>query len=367
VNLNNYISELIEANQGWVSFASFMHEALYHPQLGYYASGLQKFGPGGDFITAPELSRFFGMTVGRQVKQVLDVVEGNVLELGAGSGKLCRDILSSLESQGRLPDRYLILEPSESLARRQRELLSELSPRLFERIHWLRELPEQFEGVIIANEVFDALPVHILKFDNGETFERGVCRSSEGFSWSDRKLSKEMEALAPEPPSANSYITEFCPAAFGLMNDLASVLSSGAMLIFDYGYEADSYYHPDRVSGTLMCYHRHQADTFPLLEPGEKDITAHVNFSLLAHAATDAGLDLIGYCNQAQFLVNAGITTLLEEIDPSDSAQYYPAVSAVQKLLSSDAMGSVFKAMCVSRQVDLTMIGFTDGDRRYRL
>ncbi len=359
---------LINENAGWLSFAQFMHHVLYEPKIGYYSGGRQKFGHGGDFITAPELSPLFGRCLARQVAEVLSQTQEGVLELGAGSGRLACDVLRELERIGDLPRNYFILEPSPELISRQKETLMVLDPDVRNRVSWIGELPKNFTGVMVANEVFDALPVHLMVKSETGWMERGVTISGGQLTWSDRlfsdhRLTKAVDQLDVPAP----YLTELCVASDGLVRDLAESLSQGCIFVIDYGYEQLSYYHPERSSGTLACHHEHQTDGNPLTLLGQKDITAHVNFTRLGSVAIDHGLDVSGYASQADFLVNCGITKFLEELDPESVETYLPVVSSVQKLLSPEIMGDIFKVMCLSRDIENPLMGFRHGDRRHRL
>ncbi len=359
---------LLNESENWLNFGSFMHHALYDPEFGYYTGVSQKFGSQGDFITAPEISDLFGKTIARQVAQCLSLTGGSVLEIGGGSGILGADLLTELQRIDAPLDEYLFFEPSPTLFHRQQNRISEATPRASDKARWINEIPQNFTGVILANEVFDALPFHLLSLNEGGWMERGVSVENESFYWrdlsiKDPRLIEATNALNVQPP----YVTEVCLAANGLVEDLSQALIKGVILAFDYGYERTSYYHPDRSNGTLACYYRHRVDANPLDRPGQKDITAHVDFTRLANAAIDVGLEISGYTTQADFLVNCGITELLQEIDPGKSDIYLPAVSAVQKLLSPSVMGDIFKVMSLSRGMCEPLIGFSHRDRRHIL
>ncbi|MBU3736084.1 MAG: class I SAM-dependent methyltransferase, partial [Methylobacterium sp.] len=334
----------IEAQDGWISFARYMALALYAPGLGYYSAGAQKFGAGGDFVTAPEMSALFGRCLAFQVEEVLGRTGGDLLELGAGSGRLAVDLLLELQRHDRLPQQYFILEVSASLRDMQRGKLAVLlPPELFRRVAWLETLPQTFTGVIVGNEVLDALPVHLLAWREEGILERGLSWE-EGLAWRERPLPPgplldSAMALALPP----GYVSELCPAAAGLIASLSDCLLRGAILFIDYGFPRREYYHPQRTSGTLMCHYRHHAHDDPLAYPGLQDLTAHVDFTAAAEAAQAARLEVLGYTSQAQFLINCGITDLLAAITPADPAAYLPAVAQVQKLLSPAEMGELFK------------------------
>ena len=337
----------------WISFARYMELALYEPGLGYYASGARKLGAGGDFVTAPELSPLFGRALARQVRQVLGPDEA-VLEFGAGSGVLAETLLGELFCP------YFILETSPELRERQER-------RLGGRARWLERLPERFRGVMLANEVVDAMPVHALAWTRAGVLERGVCANEGQLAWSDRAADNPVLIAAKEikleiPPSGR-YESELALVARAWMRSLGRFLERGAILVIDYGFPAREYFHPQRSMGTLACHYRHRVHDDPFYLPGLQDVTAHVDFSALARAAADAGLDVLGYANQAQFLVNCGITDLLAEENPADAKRYLPAAAAAQKLLSPSEMGELFKVLAVGKGVKDSLMGFSRGDR----
>lgn len=342
---------------GWISFARFMELALYTPGLGYYAAGARKFGADGDFVTAPEISALFGQSLARTVAQVLAQIGGDVLELGPGSGKLAKDMLLALDGLGRLPDRYLLLEVSADLRQRQQQLLASLPPHIAGRLLWLDAMPETFTGCVVANEVLDVVPVHLVRFAAGSALERGVALNDGWFVWQDvPALPAELIApverirsvhLGGNPP--DGYYTELSPASLGLVSSLASVLKAGAILFIDYGYRAAEYYHPNRATGTLMCHYRHFAHADPFLYPGLTDITAHVDFSAVAQAGIDAGLTVAGYTTQAQFLLASGLTELVAKVDASDVVNYLPLTNQLQRLISPAEMGEFFKVLGLAR------------------
>ena len=351
-------AEIIKAG-GWLSFARFMELALYAPGLGYYAAGARKFGAEGDFVTAPEISSLFGQTLAMPIAEVLRQTGGDVLELGPGSGKLAKDILLALDEIGVLPDRYRLLEVSADLRDRQQQALSTLPAHLAARAEWLDALPQDFTGVIIANEVLDVIPVHLVRWGAGWIFERGVALKNGEFVWQDvPALPAELTApvahiqrayLNDQPP--DGYLTEVAPAVAGLVSSLAQSLKTGAMLFIDYGFRGAEFYHPQRSTGTLMCHYRHYAHPDPFIYPGLQDITAHVDFTAVAEAGIAAGLQLAGYTTQANFLLAAGLTGLLAKTDPRDAIRYLPLTNQLQRLVSPAEMGEFFK-----------VIGFTRGD-----
>ena len=370
--LRDLIAQKIVAAGGWISFADFMHMALYTPRLGYYNGGTQKFGDslikgGGDFVTAPEISPLFAKTIARQAAQILAITQGSILELGAGTGKLAADLLLELAELNCLPKNYFILEVSDHLRQVQRETLQKLPLYLFKCVVWLEKLPENFVGLILANEVLDALPVHLVVKNKGELFERGVAFDND-FVWQDKPLaSGELFKLSSALNLPNDYLTEVCPAAAALTKSLCQSLHKGTILLIDYGFSAYEYYHPQRSEGTLMCHYQHYAHGNPLINIGLQDITAHVNFTQIALACKADGISLAGYVNQAQFLINCGILDILAQVSPNDIARYLPLSTAVQKLLSPAEMGELFKVIAFSKNYDLHLIGFAEGDKRHTL
>ncbi len=365
--LSETIRQDIAAHGGWISFAHFMELALYAPGLGYYTAGAHKFGEAGDFITAPELSPLFGRTLARQVAEIMADSAPHIMELGAGSGKLACDILTELERTGQLPDRYSILEVSADLRERQQDLLQQRLPQLMDRLHWLDALPETFSGAIIANEVLDALPVHRVRWQDSALNEIGVAMLEDGFVWQartmiDPALSQAAQAIHAQISLPNGYVSEMCLAARGLINSLSQCLEQGAMLFMDYGFGAREYYHAQRDTGTLMCHYRHHAHDDPFFLPGLQDITAHVNFTDIAECGIDAGLELLGYTNQAFFLINNGITELLKDTGPENLRDYLPLSAQLQKLTSPAEMGELFKVIALGKNVANPLSGFARGD-----
>ncbi|MDD2684960.1 MAG: class I SAM-dependent methyltransferase [Gallionella sp.] len=399
--LRNLIHAEINKHDGWLSFTRFMELALYAPGFGYYTAGAHKFGESGDFTTAPELSALFGRTLARQAIEVMQQSEPHILELGAGSGKLALDILSELERLNHLPQRYNILEVSADLRERQRALLRERVPHLADRVHWLDTLPEKFSGFIVANEVLDALPVHLVHWRDSAITERGVAlnpdcslnsspsrpplirggadrvlpvkeggsnefseiSSANDFVWKDHSISDAaLLQSAQQIGVPDGYVSEICLAARGLIQSLAQCLEQGAMLFIDYGFGAREYYHPQRNTGTLMCHYRHHAHDDPFYWPGLQDITAHVNFTDIAECGIDAGLELQGYTTQAFFLINSGITTLVANTSPENLREYLPLSAQLQKLTSPAEMGELFKVIAFGKKMATPLSGFAMGD-----
>ncbi|MDD4929290.1 MAG: SAM-dependent methyltransferase [Gallionella sp.] len=392
--LTRFIRDDIASHGGWISFERYMELALYAPGLGYYTAGAHKFGEAGDFITAPELSALFGRTLARQAEQIMKSSAPHILELGAGSGKLAVDLLTALEEYGYRPLSYSILEVSADLRARQQSLIQQRLPHLSDRVHWLDALPEQFSGAIIANEVLDALPVHLVRWQenapNGHArslsptlslpegegassipeslrefniLETGVALRESGFIREERAVTDEALLQAARKISApDNYVSEICLAARGLVSSLARMLKTGSILFIDYGFGAREFYHPQRTLGTLMCHYRHRAHDDPFFLPGLQDITAHVNFSDIAECGIDAGLELQGYTNQAFFLINNGITELLNDTSPENLREYLPLSSQLQKLTSPAEMGELFKVIALGRGMTTPLSGFCRGD-----
>jgi len=353
----------LRAQENWISFARYMELALYEPQYGYYAAAGNPLGASGDFITAPELSPLFARTLARQLAALLRPGDA-VLEFGAGSGALAAHLCDELAALGAAPHPYLILETSGVLRERQRA-------RLGARAQWLVRMPAGFRGIMLANEVADAMPVHAIAWTRSGISERGVCAKDGRLAWCERPPAAEVLAAAQDiaidlPPSGR-YESELALAAPGWLRSLAAALERGAILVIDYGFPQREYYHPQRSMGTLMCHYRHRAHADPFFFPGLQDITAHVDFSALAQAAAQSGLDLLGYANQAQFLVNCGITDLLGAEDSGNAAQYAPLAASAQTLLSPAEMGELFKVLAVGRGIEQPLLGFTQGDRSHTL
>jgi SAM-dependent MidA family methyltransferase len=361
--LCEHIRHNITANGGWISFARYMELALYAPGLGYYTAGAHKFGEAGDFITAPELSPLFGRTVARQVAEIMAHSAPHILELGSGSGKLAADMLSELEQLGSLPDSYSILEVSADLRERQQALIRERLPNLFDRMNWLDALPEKFSGAIVANEVLDALPVHLVHWQDSAISERGVTMKDSNSVWQERTISNPALLEAAQKISVpDGYVSEICLASRGLISSLAQRLEQGAMLFIDYGFGTREFYHPQRNNGTLMCHYRHHAHDDPFFLPGLQDITAHVNFTDIAECGIDAGLELMGYTSQAFFLINCGITELLKDTSPENLRDYLPLSAQLQKLTSPAEMGELFKVIALGKNMESPLCGFARGD-----
>jgi SAM-dependent MidA family methyltransferase len=344
------LREELQANHGWIAFARYMELVLYDPGLGYYAGGAPKLGAAGDFVTAPELGSLFGRTLARQ----LQALAGPILEFGAGSGALAATLLAEHAFD------YRILEISPQLKLRQQA-------RLGSRAQWLQRLPERIRGVVIANEVVDAMPVHAVAWRAEGIMERGVALAGDELVWKERPATGDLLEEARQIQVEAPYESEIGLVAGAWMRSIASRLEEGVILVFDYGFPRHEYYHPQRTTGTLMCHHRHRAHADVFARPGEEDVTAHVDFSALAAAAVDAGLEVLGYATQAQFLVNCGITEVLGEANVENALHYAPLAAEAQKLLSPAEMGELFKVLAVGRGVRAPLLGFGRGDRSQSL
>ena len=369
-----YMREKIAVAGGSISFAEFMHEALYAPGLGYYSAGATKFGGAGDFVTAPEVSPIFGRVLARQCAEVLSGVKnGAVLEAGAGSGKLALDMLAALEELGALPSTYNILEISADLADRQQRLLQDKLPHLLGRIHWLSELPGNFDGVIVANEVADALPVERFVKRNAQVLQLRVSVGEGGFEWSEAPASDQLsEAVAGieadlERSLVDGYVSEVSLAAPKWIADLARSLRHGAMLLFDYGVSRREYYAPDRTDGWLRCHFRHHAHNNPLIYPGIQDLTAWIDFSSLADSAVKNGLEILGFQTQSQFLMGGGLTIEMEGFSELPIADQLALSGQIKTLTLPGEMGENFKCIGLGRGAISLPSAFQFADRTQTL
>ena len=350
-----------------MSFARYMELALYAPGLGYYSAGARKLGKAGDFVTAPEISPLYGQTLSRQVHQVMQAGFDDVLEVGAGSGALAATLLEELERSGKAPRNYLILELSADLRERSRDTLAARVPHLLERVAWLNRLPPAFSGVVLGNEVLDAMPVHVVRVHRGKIEEGGVGLRNERLDWSWRLASGELLEAARALELPEGFRTEIPLAMCGFVRSLAGVLEKGVALFIDYGFPQREYYHPQRREGTLMCHYRHHAHVDPFFLPGLQDITSHVDFSAVARAARAGGLELAGYASQAQFLVNCGITEVMSRTPAEEGSRFLPLANQANRLMSPAEMGELFKAIAFGRGFSTPLLGFREGDRRQAL
>lgn len=373
------IQAAIVDHGGWVGFDLFMQMALYSPGLGYYSGTLEKFGEGGDFITAPEMGDLFGQALAGQVQQVLtDLGAGSVLEFGAGSGALAASVLNELARLGTLPDQYYILELSGELRDRQKQTLAARAGKYLSHVKWLDALPESFAGVVLANEVLDAMPVKLFEqHQDGSISELGVgvgegrdaCNETKpAFTWqlreADPKLSSAVSTLTLEVDHAY-YRSEINFQAQAWIASLAEMLERGVILLIDYGFQKSEYYHPDRNAGTLMCHYQHRAHDDPFFLPGQQDITAHVDFSAVARAAQNAGLEIKGYASQGAFLLSAGLLDKIQ-LDAPVQKQILLA-QQVKKLTMPHEMGELFKVLALSCDYAAGLSGFAQQNNAYKL
>lgn len=356
---SNELSELIATEiaraGGAIGFDRFMELALYAPRLGYYSGGSAKLGSSGDFTTAPEITPLFGATLAHAVAHILEQSGPHILEFGAGTGKLAFDILTEASRSGIRIDSYSIIDLSGELRARQQEKLSG-----FPQVRWLEQLPPSFHGVVLGNEVLDAMPVQVVRNDAGAWNELAVTVIDGRFTFvpraPDHALAEQLARQLPDPVQLPpGYTTEAHAAGAGFMAAIGAMLQAGkgAAILFDYGFPAHEYYVPQRIGGTLMCHYRHHAHPDPFFLPGLQDITAHVDFTAMALAAQDAGLEVLAYMSQASFLLAAGIGELLMRTDPSDAMAYLPQANAVQKLVSPAEMGELFKVLVAGHGVEL--------------
>ena len=379
--LSSRIAAEIARHGGWLSFARYMEMALYEPGLGYYSNPGQVFGAAGDFVTAPELTPLFGATLARQVSPWMKdpALAGSgqvVLEVGGGSGMLAAQLLNALDNVGHHEVRYLILELSAERREHQRQTLKSLAPGLMDRVGWLDTFPESFAGVVVANELLDAMPVQLFEWQadaEAELQEMGVTWVDGQFAWAPRPadavLTETVTALrnrlGPEGAQWHSpYRSEICPAQQAWMRTLADCMTAGVVMLLDYGFAAPEYYHPQRDQGTLMCHYRHRSHADPFLWPGLSDITAHVDFTALARAATAEGFSLVGYTSMAAFLLNAGLLDELADLPREPESFWFAQAQAVQQLISEAEMGELFKVIAFEKNLReaASVLGF-GGDR----
>lgn len=382
----------IAATGGAITFRRFMDLALYAPGLGYYRAGARKFGPGGDFITAPELSPLFSRCLARQCREILDALGGGaILELGAGTGVMAVDLLLELQALSVLPERYLILELSGELRERQRQTLAERAPGLLKRVVWLETLPEPgLRGVILANEVLDALPVERFRVTARGPRRLAVTWTGTGLGWVEGAADPAVAAAVARIEAKlgwrlpEGYTSEYVPYLKDWLRAIAEPLAAGVLLFVDYGYPCREYYHPQRATGTLRCHYRHRVHDDPLLWPGLQDITASVDFTAVADAGRAAGLDLAGYTRQHYFLFGCGLMDLLAEevplnssleenaetgkdANPANSVHYLERVRQVKLLTLPGEMGDRFQALALARDLAMPLRGFAFRDERDRL
>jgi SAM-dependent MidA family methyltransferase len=372
------IKQEIHAAGGFLPFDRYMHLALYTPGLGYYAKGVPMSGASGaaqaDFTTAPELTPLFGQTLARQLTQLFEAgVAPHIMEFGAGTGKLARDVLQALTQLGHADVGYSIVDVSGSLRAAQQATLQEFDAQ----VQWLNALPASFEGVVLGNEVLDAMPCSVFALRDGQVFERGVTMAQNKLVWADNAVNSQLEHTVSmrfleqnslEKPIERAwmnsdFVSEINFQAEAFMRTLGGVLTRGAVLMIDYGFPRHEYYHPQRNRGTLMCHARQRTHDDPLHAPGQEDITAHVDFTAMRDAALESGLQLAGYTGQARFLLNCGVLDLAAQLPRDDALAYAKAVAPLQKLLSEAEMGELFKVIGFAKGINVDWMGFARGDR----
>ena len=385
--LADLIAHEIRERGGWMRFERFMELALYAPGLGYYSGGRRVIGTGpqdgSDFVTAPELTPLFGQVVATQLRQALDATGTNeIWEFGAGTGALAEQLLGEL---GERIARYTIVDLSGTLRDRQHQRLQKEHPSLVHKVVWADSLPDALEGVIVGNEVLDAMPVHLMSWDGERWLERGVGLAGPEaapdaaagntpdtpprFVWLDRPAP---EGVRPPTERADSEyvpgtVTETHGQAEAFVATLAERMTRGAAFFLDYGFPEGEYYHPQRTGGTLMCHHLHQSDPDPLVKVGEKDITSHVNFTGIALAGQEAGWEVLGYTSQGRFLTNCGLGEALARTGEASTAEQFKARGAMQMLLAEHEMGELFKVIGFVKGPWFEAIGFAHGDRTHTL
>lgn len=369
------IKEGLDKAGGEIGFDQYMNMALYEPGLGYYSAGSRKFGEAGDFVTAPEISPLFAQCLANQCGQILSELDsGVILELGAGTGVMARDLLLALEKQQALPETYFILEVSADLKQRQQTLFNETAPHLVERVVWLDALPEEgITGIILGNEVLDALPVKRFKKTASGFSEQKVVYADDQFEWQDAEADEgllqtltELEAQLPESLS-EGLVSEINTGLEHWLTALEVVLKQGVMLFIDYGYTAAEYYHPQRTDGSLLCHYRHHVHADPFYYPGLQDITSSVDFTAVAERADSLGMHVSGYTSQAYFLFACGLESMVAGMEQLETGARLKIAQQVRMLTMPEEMGERFKVIALTKQFDQTLIGFSVMDQRVRL
>ncbi|MFK5986888.1 MAG: SAM-dependent methyltransferase [Pseudomonadota bacterium] len=383
--LLEHIIQQIQLSDGKIDFEQYMQLALYAPGLGYYSAGLHKFGAQGDFVTAPEISPLFAQVLAIQAEVVLEQIkqqtgQANLLEVGAGSGKMAGDILLELSQRKNLPDYYYILELSADLKQRQQTYLQKTLPDYYNQIIWLDKLPESgFNGLIIANELLDAFPVHLIKLDGEKIYERFVCENEGKLFFKDiesntpeillmkNKIQTSIEKNVQLLDKQTAYVTEMNSLANQWIESMAACLDCGAMLLIDYGYPVSEYLHPQRHKGTLMCHYKHLAHDDPFFYPGLQDITAHVNFSDIKNTAVAAKMQVSGYTTQAHFLLSGGLVELTQHIDINEIDKHSRMAVEIKKLTLPEEMGELFKVIYLTKDINCPLSGFKFNNMQHRL
>ena len=357
MKLENIISQSIHENGKPIGFDVFMNFALYNPELGYYRSSTNIFGRHGDFITAPEISDLFGYSVAKQCAQIIHGSD-DILEFGAGTGVLATQVLFELGRLKSLPKKYYIMELSGQLKQQQKQTISSVLPKLIDRVEWLTELPTGFSGVVIANEVLDALPAKRLTFSGSRFVELGVDFVDGNFQWKllDEPYSNSLTSL---PVNCDEgYTTEVNLQALAWIDSLYSAMNKGTVLLIDYGMDRNEYHHPQRKDGTLRCYYQHKANDNPFDNIGKQDITTSVNFSDIAERAVEAGFKISGYCTQSMFLISLGIENFL--LEEKDDAKRNTLAQQIKQLVLPSAMGETFKVLALSKKQTVKLDGFKE-------
>jgi SAM-dependent MidA family methyltransferase len=347
-----HIRDAIHGAGGFIAFSRYMELVLYAPALGYYVAGARKFGEAGDFVTGPELTPLYGAAIACQLMPILATTGArDIVEFGAGSGALAASLLEALALHGASPSRYRILEVSPQLRAMQRSTIAKCAAGLLERVEWIDRLPDAIDGVVVMNEVLDAIAPRLVARRGGAWFERGVTLVDGALAWDERRLDDaRLEAVARARfPADGDFMSELNPAAEALVTTIGRRIASGALLIVDYGFPRHEYYHPQRSTGTLVGHYRHRVHADPFLWPGLSDLTSHVDFTAIAEAAERAGLHVAGFATQASFLLGCGILDLLRDTGAPETPAYLRAASAVQKLLSPAEMGELFKVLLLAR------------------
>lgn len=368
------LRDRIKASGGSIGFGEFMQHALYAPGLGYYSAGATKFGAGGDFVTAPELSPLFGRVLGKQCASVLrGIPGGNILELGAGSAALAIELLQKLAAEDSLPQKYLILEPSAELLARQRHRIAAELPEFADRVEWISGWQEDFAGVVIANEVVDAIPVARFVLRNGQVRELRVATRNQGFHWLEQEAGESLREAVRQIESdlgeglPDGYASEICLALPAWMTDLAQSINLGFVFLFDYGVSRREYYAVERNGGWLRCHFRHRAHNDPLVLPGIQDLTAWVDFTSVAEAAVANGMDVAGYVSQAHFLLHGGLPDELRDLAQLPAMEQLELSRQVKLLTLPGEMGENFKCMGLGKGMSSMPPVFARSDRAHAL
>ncbi|AWD32745.1 hypothetical protein CKSOR_00644 [Candidatus Kinetoplastibacterium sorsogonicusi] len=369
---SKYLQKYIKSKNYFISFEEWMDKVLYTPNLGYYDSKnlrihnyLNDKNYLSDYITAPEIDNIFAQTLSIQIEQILQECKTfNILEIGAGNGSLAYEIIKFFQNKNILV-RYFIIDISNSLIKQQKKLLNNFSNQ----IEWLINPPKDFVGCVIANELLDAMPISIFKSSNNNIMQLGVTlNNEEEFIWAEEKVNiKLSQKIQKRLSPINQYIYEINFRAENWIKNIVKWLRKGVVILIDYGFPRKEYYHPERLNGTLMCHIKHYAHTNPLIAPGEQDITAHIDFTAIAENAISTNLQIMGYTTQSHFLINSGILNILSKTDINDHKLYLKKTNAVKKFLSETDMGELFKVIAIGKDIELDLIGFANGNRKYSL